>query len=193
MNRRELKTLARESLKDNWGIAIGAMLLYMLVTYILGATGIGSFFLGFIVAGYYAVNLNLIRTKTAKIEDLFSGCKNFVTNFVAYLLMQVFIALWSLLFLIPGIVKSYSYAMTMYILNDHPEMSASEAITESRKMMNGHKAELFVLHLSFLGWIILSSFTFGILLLYVMPYMQATSAAFYEKLKEMPVIEDSVE
>ena len=193
MNRRELKTLARESLKDNWGIAIGAMLLYMLVTYILGATGIGSFFLGFIVAGYYAVNLNLIRTKTAKIEDLFSGCKNFVTNFVAYLLMQVFIALWSLLFLIPGIVKSYSYAMTMYILNDHPEMSASEAITESRKMMNGHKAELFVLHLSFLGWGILSSFTFGILLLYVMPYMQATSAAFYEKLKEMPVIEDSVE
>ena len=193
MNRRELKTLARESLKDNWGIAIGAMLLYMLVTYILGATGIGSFFLGFIVAGYYAVNLNLIRTKTAKIEDLFSGCKNFVTNFVAYLLMQVFIALWSLLFLIPGIVKSYSYAMTMYILNDHPEMSASEAITESRKMMNGHKAELFVLHLSFLGWIILSSFTFGILLLYVMPYMQATTAAFYEKLKEMPVIEDSVE
>ena len=193
MNRRELKTLARESLKDNWGIAIGAMLLYMLVTYILGATGIGSFFLGFIVAGYYAVNLNLIRTKTAKIEDLFSGCKNFVTNFVAYLLMQVFIALWSLLFLIPGIVKSYSYAMTMYILNDHPEMSASEAITESRKMMNGHKAELFVLHLSFLGWGILSSFTFGILLLYVMPYMQATTAAFYEKLKEMPVIEDSVE
>lgn len=193
MNRRELKTLARESLKDNWGIAIGAMLLYMLVTYILGATGIGSFFLGFIVAGYYAVNLNLIRTKTAKIEDLFSGCKNFVTNFVAYLLMQVFIALWSLLFLIPGIVKSYSYAMTMYILNDHPEMSASEAITESRKMMNGHKAELFVLHLSFLGWGILSSFTFGILLLYVMPYMQATSAAFYEKLKEMPVIEDNVE
>ena len=193
MNRRELKTLARESLKDNWGIAIGAMLLYMLVTYILGATGIGSFFLGFIVAGYYAVNLNLIRTKTAKIEDLFSGCKNFVTNFVAYLLMQVFIALWSLLFLIPGIVKSYSYAMTMYILNDHPEMSASEAITESRKMMNGHKGELFVLHLSFLGWGILSSFTFGILLLYVMPYMQATSAAFYEKLKEMPVIEDNVE
>ena len=193
MNRRELKTLARESLKDNWGIAIGAMLLYMLVTYILGATGIGSFFLGFIVAGYYAVNLNLIRTKTAKIEDLFSGCKNFVTNFVAYLLMQVFIALWSLLFLIPGIVKSYSYAMTMYILNAHPEMSASEAITESRKMMNGHKAELFVLHLSFLGWGILSSFTFGILLLYVMPYMQATSAAFYEKLKEMPVIEDNVE
>lgn len=191
MNRRELKTLAKESLKDNWGIAIGAMLLYMLVTYILGATGIGSFFLGFIVAGYYAVNLNLIRTKTAKIEDLFSGCKNFVTNFVAYLLMQVFIALWSLLFLIPGIVKSYSYAMTMYILNDHPEMSASEAITESRKMMNGHKAELFVLHLSFLGWIILSSFTFGILLLYVMPYMQATSAAFYEKLKEMPVIENN--
>ena len=191
MNRRELKTLAKESLKGNWGIAIGTMLLYMVITYALGATGIGSFFLGFIVAGYLAVNLSLIRNKTAKIEDLFSGCKNFVTNFVAYLLMQIFTFLWSLLFIIPGIVKSFSYAMTMYILNDHPEMSASEAITESRKMMNGHKMELFVLCLSFLGWIILSSFTFGILLLYVIPYMQATMAAFYEKLKTMPVIENN--
>ena len=193
MNRRELKTLAKESLKGNWGIAIGAMLIYALISYALGATGIGSIFLGFIVVGYYAVNLKLIRTKTAKIEDLFSGCKNFVTNFLAYLLMEIFTFLWSLLFIIPGIVKSIAYSMTPYILNDHPEMSATEAITESRKMMNGHKMEYFLLQLSFLGWIILSSFTWGILLLYVMPYMQATSAAFYEKLKEMPVIEDNVE
>ena len=193
MNRRELKTLAKESLKGNWGIAIGAMLIYMVISYALSATGIGSIFLGFIVVGYYAVNLSLIRTKTAKIEDLFSGCKNFVTNFLAYLLMAIFTFLWSLLFIIPGIVKSIAYSMTPYILNDHPEMSATEAITESRKMMNGHKMEYFVLQLSFLGWIILSSFTWGILLLYVMPYMQATSAAFYEKLKEMPVIEDNVE
>ena len=193
MNRRELKTLAKESLKGNWGIAIGAMLIYVLISYALGATGIGSIFLGFIVVGYYAVNLKLIRTKTAKIEDLFSGCKNFVTNFLAYLLMEIFTFLWSLLFIIPGIVKSIAYSMTPYILNDHPEMSATEAITESRKMMNGHKMEYFLLQLSFLGWIILSSFTWGILLLYVMPYMQATSAAFYEKLKEMPVIEDNVE
>lgn len=193
MNRRELKTLAKESLKGNWGIAIGAMLIYMVISYALGATGIGSIFLGFIVVGYYAVNLKLIRTKTAKIEDLFSGCKNFVTNFLAYLLMEIFTFLWSLLFIIPGIVKAIAYSMTPYILNDHPEMSATEAITESRKMMNGHKMEYFVLQLSFLGWIILSSFTWGILLLYVMPYMQATSAAFYEKLKEMPVIEDNVE
>ena len=193
MNRRELKTLAKESLKGNWGIAIGAMLIYALISYALGATGIGSIFLGFIVVGYYAVNLKLIRTKTAKIEDLFSGCKNFVTNFLAYLLMEIFTFLWSLLFIIPGIVKAIAYSMTPYILNDHPEMSATEAITESRKMMNGHKMEYFLLQLSFLGWIILSSFTWGILLLYVMPYMQATSAAFYEKLKEMPVIEDNVE
>ena len=108
----------------------------MLVSYALGCTVIGSLFVGFIVVGYCAVNLSLIRTKTAKVETLFGGCGNFVTNFVAYLLMQIFIALWSFLFIIPGIVKSCSYAMTCYILNDHPEMSATEAITESRKMMN---------------------------------------------------------
>ena len=79
--------------------------------------------------------------------------------------------------------------MTCYILNDHPEMSATEAITESRKMMNGHKMEYFILQLSFIGWILLSVLTFGLLLFYVLPYMQATNAAFYEKLKTCPVIE----
>lgn len=189
ITRRELKNLAKESLKGNWGIAIGTLLLYEVIAYVLGATFIGSFFVGFIVVGYCAVNLSLIRTKSAKVETLFSGCNNFVTNFVAYLLVQIFTVLWTLLFIIPGIVKSCSYAMTYYILNDHPEMSATEAITESRKMMNGHKMEYFILQLSFIGWILLSTLTFGLLLLYVLPYMQATNAAFYEKLKTCPVIE----
>lgn len=153
----------------------------MLVSYAFGCTVIGSLFVGFIVVGYCAVNLSLIRTKTAKVETLFGGCGNFVTNFVAYLLMQIFIALWSFLFIIPGIVKSCSYAMTCYILNDHPEMSATEAITESRKMMNGYKFDYFILQLSCL--------TFGLLLICVIHYMETTNAAFYEKLKTLPTIE----
>ena len=90
--------------------------------------------------------------------------------------------LWSLLFIIPGIVKSYSYAMTPYILLDRPELSATDAIKESEKMMNGHKMELFILDLSFIGWILLSMLTCGILVLYVEPYMMATKSAFYLEL-----------
>ncbi len=190
IDRIEIKNLAKESLKGNWGIAIGSFLLYSILFSALSSTGIGGFIVGFLVAGYISVYMSLIRTKTAKLEMLFSGCKNFVTNFLAYFLVQIFTVLWSLLFIIPGIVKSISYSQTMYILNDHPEMSATEAITESRKMMNGHKMEYFVLMLSFFGWAILSMLTFGILLLYVSPYMQATFAAYYEKLKEQPVLEN---
>ena len=190
IDRIEIKNLAKESLKGNWGIAIGSFLLYSILFSALSSTGIGGFIVGFLVAGYISVYMSLIRTKTAKLEMLFSGCKNFVTKFLAYFLVQIFTVLWSLLFIIPGIVKSISYSQTMYILNDHPEMSATEAITESRKMMNGHKMEYFVLMLSFFGWAILSMLTFGILLLYVSPYMQATFAAYYEKLKEQPVLEN---
>ncbi len=189
INRQELKSLAKDSLKNNWGIAIGAFLIYMVISYALSATAIGSIFLGFLVVGYCAVNLSFIRTKQARFETLFSGCSNFVTNFLAYLLVQIFTALWSLLFIIPGIVKACSYSMTCYILNDNPEMSASEAINASKAMMNGHKWEYFVLQLSFIGWYILSAFTFGLLLLYVGPYVNATTAAFYEKVKTLPVVE----
>lgn len=103
---------------------------------------------------------------------------------VAGILVPIFTFLWSLLFFIPGIVKSFSYAMTFYILNDHPEYSATQAITESRKMMHGHKGELFVLYLSFLGWDLLSLLTFGILeIVYVAPYKAAAVAGFYDAIK----------
>jgi uncharacterized membrane protein len=99
------------------------------------------------------------------------------------LLMNIFIFLWSLLFIIPGIVKIFSYAMTPYILEEHPELSANEAIDRSRAMMKGHKFDLFWLLLSFIGWGILSLFTFGIGALWLGPYFQGAHAAFYEDVK----------
>ena len=108
---------------------------------------------------------------------------NFMRFVSTYFMMQLFIFLWSLLLIIPGIVKSFSYAMTPYILKDHPEMNWKEAITESRRMMDGHKGELFVLYLSFIGWLILTCLTFGILAIYVTPYMQMTVTDFYRSLK----------
>ena len=98
-------------------------------------------------------------------------------------LMSLFIVLWMLLFIIPGIVKSFSYAMTPYILEENPELSANEAIDRSRAMMRGHKFDLFWLYLSFIGWILLSILTLGIGLLWLAPYMQTATAAFYEDVK----------
>ena len=98
-------------------------------------------------------------------------------------LMSVFILLWSMLFVIPGIIKTFSYAMTPYILDEHPELSANDAIDRSRAMMKGHKFDLFWLLLSFIGWGILCVFTLGIGFLWLTPYMETSMAAFYEDLK----------
>jgi uncharacterized membrane protein len=98
-------------------------------------------------------------------------------------LVMLFTFLWSLLFIIPGIVKCFSYSMTPFILEEHPELSANEAIDHSRAMMKGHKFDLFWLLLSFIGWGFLCLFTFGIGYLWLTPYMETSVAAFYEDVK----------
>ena len=98
-------------------------------------------------------------------------------------LMGLFVALWSLLFVIPGIIKVFSYAMTPFILEENPDLTANEAIDRSRAMMKGHKFDLFWLLLSFIGWAILCVFTLGIGTLWLTPYTQTSVAAFYEDVK----------
>ena len=99
------------------------------------------------------------------------------------LLTMLFVVLWSLLLLIPGIVKGYSYALTFYIANDHPELSPNECINRSIDMMQGHKVDLFLLHLSFIGWIFLGLLSLGIGLLWVAPWMRMAQVGFYQQLK----------
>lgn len=89
----------------------------------------------------------------------------------------------TVMLLIPGIVKSFSYSMSMYILAENKGMSAREAITRSKEMMNGHKLDLFVLYLSFFGWWLLCGITFGIAYIWVGPYMNAAVANFYNSIK----------
>lgn len=101
----------------------------------------------------------------------------------AMILAYVLIFLWTLLFIIPGIIKTFSYAMTPYILDENPELGPSEAIHRSRLMMKGHKFDLFWLWLSFIGWGILNLFTAGIGSLWLMPYMYTSTAAFYQEVK----------
>jgi uncharacterized membrane protein len=183
INRPELKKQAKESLKGKWGIAIGLMLLHSVIASALGYTAIGGLLVGVFSIGYLFAGMRIIRGEKPEVKDLFAGFSgNFLNNLAASVLVPLFTFLWTLLFFIPGIVKSYSYAMTYYILNDNPQMGAIEAITASRKMMNGHKMELFLLDLSFIGWILLSILTCGILFFYVAPYMQAARAEFYRTL-----------
>ena len=177
-----MKQTAKTSLSGNWGTAIGLLLIGYILIGVLTTTGIGSLFTGLITFGFCAAFLAVVRIKTMKIENLFDCTKNFGTVFVASLLQSIYLFLWTLLFWIPGIVKSYSYAMTNYILIDNPNMTANEAITESRKMMDGHKAELFKLDLSFIGWYLLSMIPFVeyFVMLWYVPYLNTAVSLFYE-------------
>jgi len=117
-------------------------------------------------------------------ENMFRiATKNYWHKVWGGFLMGLFIALWSLLLVIPGIVKAFSYAMTPFILEENPELSANEAIDRSRAMMKGHKFDLFWLMLSFIGWYILCFFTLGIGFLWLAPYQETAIAAFYEDVK----------
>ena len=110
---------------------------------------------------------------------LFAPFKQYARTVGAVLLVFVYTLLWTLLLVIPGIIKAYSYSMTFYILRENPEMTAGDAITASQKMMDGHKMDLFLLSLSFIGWAILASITFGIGYLWLIPYIYTAYAAFY--------------
>lgn len=102
---------------------------------------------------------------------------------------DLFVFLWSLLFIIPGIIKAYEYRMIPYILGDTPGLSREEAFAISSHMMQGNKWNAFVLDLSFLGWYILNGMTLGILgIFYVNPYVNQTNAALYQKLKELQIV-----
>ena len=156
--------------------ANGSMgLFYLLMIFVVAplTVGFANAFLRLLVQGDNAVPENMYKIAT----------KNYWHKVWGVFLMRLFIALWMLLLIIPGIVKIFSYAMTPYILEENPELSANEAIDRSRAMMKGHKFDLFWLYLSFLGWIILCFFTLGIGLLWLAPYMQASHAAFYEDVK----------
>lgn len=111
------------------------------------------------------------------------GYGNYWRHVWGFLLRGIFIFLWSLLLIVPGIIKSLSYAMTFYILRDRPELSVNQAINLSKDMMYGHKFDLFYLYLSFIGWILLCILTLGIGILWVYPYIEAAQASFYADVK----------
>ena len=135
--------------------------------------------------GYARFNLNLADGRDAALSDLASQKHRLWDGFCMNFLQGLYVALWSLLLFIPGVVKAYSYAMTPYIMAEHPGLTANEAITESRRIMDGNKWRLFCLDLSFLGWIILCGLTLGILSIWIMPYIQQTDIGYFQAIKQM--------
>lgn len=117
------------------------------------------------------------------LKYLMSGFSNYGNSILLCILTRIFTMLWSLLLIIPGIIKMLSYSMAPYILAENPQMSALEAINLSKRMMDGHKWDLFTLYLSFFWWMLLCSITFGIAIIYVGPYIESTVANFYIELK----------
>lgn len=161
-------------LYENGGAVITGGVLLSLATMAM------SIFLNLVTCGWQLYALRTSREEqTGGLETLFACFQQFWRFLSAVLLMGLFTALWTMLFIIPGIIAAYSYSQTIYIMLDNPGMSAMEAIAASKQMMRGHKAEYFVLELSFVGWALLSGFTMGILLIWLEPYMQVSKANFY--------------
>ncbi len=186
---RDFRREAWQKLSGNWGTMIAITLVFSLISSV--CAGLAYIYVGAIAEivligpltlGVTIANINLIRKGEVEFTSMFDGFKNFVSALCAYLLVVIFTFLWSLLFVIPGIIKSYSYSMTMYILADHPEMGANDARKASIRLMKGNKWRLFCLQFSFIGWILLSMLTFGILMIWISPYMKAAEAAFYNSL-----------
>ena len=156
---------------------------YILLTAI--AFGIISLILGSVVeVGYAQYNLNLVDGEVPSYGTLFSYFSYWKTTTVARLLQMLYILLWTLLFIIPGILASYSYALTSYLLAERPELTPSEAITLSKELMKGNRWRLFCLHFSFIGWEILCALTLGVGNLWLTPYKQAATAAFYREITD---------
>lgn len=175
-----------KSIGTNGGVdsEVGAFILASLPIIIIASlfAAVIYFVLGsFIGVGYAKFNLNLVDKKNAAFETLFEYFSHWKTTTVARLLRALYVFLWSLLFIIPGIVAGFSYAMTDYILAEDPELTADEAISQSKSIMMGNKWRFFCLQFSFIGWDILATLAFGIGHLWLTPYKQAAYAAFYRE------------
>ena len=131
-------------------------------------------------AGLYLLIKAHLKGKDDTFEQTIEVIKPKWSNFfMTCVMMNVFIWLWSLLFIIPGIVKSYSYSQALYIQAENPDMNWKDCIRKSQEMMNGHKMELFLVHLSFIGWAFLVALSFGIVAIWVVPYIQVVTTKYY--------------
>lgn len=198
MDRIKLKELAKKQITGNIGVLFLIILIVYLISTVLSLIPAVGGVLSFIISAIFAVQLIVIfldltigiKPDVMRLFDVFKNQQLCGNSIILYILITVFTVLWSLLLIVPGVIKSLSYSMAPYILaeNDY-YMTPSDAIKESMRIMNGHKLDLFVLELSFIGWWLLTALTCGILGIYVLPYHHATLANFYNEIKDKPQVD----
>jgi uncharacterized membrane protein len=181
-----IRAQARVLLSGKWNNAALVALIYVLVTGLASIIPIVGALSGLILSGPFGYGLavyflKISRNQSVQRNDLFAGFSLFGKTLVTYILMILFVLLWCVLLIIPGIIAALSYALTFYILADNPELKPMEALRRSALLMKGRKMELFLLAVSFIGWGILSIFTLGIGLLWLIPYIQTSFCLFYRK------------
>lgn len=195
-----LMTMARESLKGKWGLAVGVaavMFLILILPNIFEKITPSFSLVSLIITGPFALGfsifaLALSRNQEAKFAQLFDGFNIFWKAIGTYLLMVLFTILWSLLLIIPGIIAALSYSMTFFILAENQNIRAIEAIDKSKNMMYGYKWKFFLLGLRFIGWALLCILTAGVGFLWLIPYMKVSYAKFYDDIKNNPISRNKI-
>ena len=186
IRKRARDVLGKDLFKGSW---LYPVLIVLIVTAISGA--LSSTYVGpIIVTGLLSVATARYFTlrvrghiEPGNIEASIDVLKNnFTGSLVVGVLVSLFVSIGTVLFVIPGIIFAFSFAMTFYVLNDHPEMRPMDALRESRRLMRGHKMQYFFLNLSFIGWLLLGALCLGVGSLWASAYMETANAVFYEEL-----------
>lgn len=191
LDRVAIKARAKENFQGNYWPIVGALAINAAIY--AACSAMSSVYVGYVAmligipvlnAGVAAYCLKVYRGEAVQVVDIFDGFKQFGRTLGGMLWMELWTVLWSLLFIVPGVIKGISYSMTPYILMDQPEIDVKEALKLSVKMTDGHKGDIFVMALSFIGWELLAFVTCGVLgIFYVTPYTNITMAGYYEQLK----------
>lgn len=196
ITRQQIKSTAKQQIKGKIGILFLITIIVSLCSSLANVIpGVGSIVSAVVLAPAFSlalarIYLGITKGNTPVVKDAFDGFNDFWSAFKTSFLVSIFTFLWSLLFVIPGIIKGISYSQAMFIVAENPGIGAREAINRSKAMMEGHKMDYFVLSLSFIGWMFLGCFTFGLLYIWLIPYMYTSFAHFYNNLQPV-VVEDA--
>ena len=186
--RSELKQNAKNQLKNNWRLAIGIIIVCTLISWIpnilYGTDNKSLAITGPLTIGQCKFFINLANKSNPEFSDLWYGFNNILKAIGITLLVGIIVFIGTILLIIPGIILAFRYSQVYYIMAENPEISVIDCLKESARIMKGHKMNLFILQLSFIGWIILMGITCGIAGLYVLPYYNATLSNFYLEIKE---------
>jgi uncharacterized membrane protein len=186
---RALMTQARQSLKEKWGLTIGSFIVFIFVTSGIHIIPVAGGIISLLISGPMAVGwaifaLAAARDHNPRLELIFNGFQTFGTALAAYLLVGLFVLLWSLLLIVPGIIAALAYSQVFYILADNRMTGPLEAIRRSKEMMRGNKWKFFCLALRFVGWALLCILTLGVGFLWLFPYASVSAAKFYDDIRD---------